>query len=354
MYKNERDVLVLSGNGTIKVQKDTIPEVTKGYVKIKVLCSLVSPGTELKGWDALAKQRTCPNLLPKPKKFGYSLSGVVEEVGEDVDRFSIGQRIAAIGAGFAIHSNYAVVPQNLCIELENEVSNEEGAYSMLLATALQAVRRADPSIGEYYAVSGLGIVGLLSAKLLQLSGCKVCGIDQHTERLEIAKKLGIKNTFLASDENINEKIQAFTNQEGLDGAVVAFGGQAQSAMDLLVNNTKLSPDLHHEGVIVTVGWPEFDYFGEIGKMNNIDLRRSSRTGCGYHDAEWEISKKDYPSVFVRWTTQRNLRLCLELVKNKEIDVNLLTTHKIKLVDAEKEIAALLDNSNKMLGVIFYN
>ncbi len=352
--KDERNVLVLNGDGTIKVQKDTIPEVTKGMVKIKVSCSLVSPGTELKGWDTLAKQRTNPTPLPQPKKFGYSLSGIVEEVGSDVDRFTKGQRIAAIGAGFAIHSNYAVVPQNLCIELEDEVSDEEGSYSMLLATALHAVRRADPSIGEYYAVSGLGIVGLLSAKLLQLSGCRVCGIDQHKERLEIAQKLGIENTFLASDEKINEKLQAFTNNEGLDGAVVAFGGQAQSAMDLLVNNTKLSPDLHHEGVIVTVGWPEFDYFGEIGKMNNIDLRRSSRTGCGYHDAQWEISKNDYPSVFVRWTTQRNLKLCLELVKNKKVDVNLLTTHRIALIDAEKEIASLLDESNKMLGVIFTN
>ncbi|MFI3256847.1 MAG: zinc-binding alcohol dehydrogenase, partial [Spirochaetales bacterium] len=318
----------------------------------QTVCSLVSPGTELKGWDNLSRQRKEPQLSENPRKFGYSMAGKVIEVGDEVTRFKVGQRVAAIGAGFAIHSDIVVVPQNLCIELPDEITFEEGSYSMLLATALHAVRRASPSFGEYYAVSGLGIVGLLSAKILQLAGCRVMGIDGHQERLDVAAQLGIETNFLCSDDKINEKIQQFTNNEGLDGAVVAFGGDAQKAMDVLVNNTKLSPDLHHEGTIVTVGWPEFDYFGEIGKMNNIDLRRSSRTGCGYHDEEWELSGKDYPSVFVRWTTQRNLFLCLELVKKKVIDVNVMTTHRIPLLEAENTIAGLLDESNKMLGVIF--
>ena len=345
---------VLHGDGTIRLQEECIPEVTHGMVLIKVACSLVSPGTELKGWDALAAQRKSPALLPEAKKFGYSVAGIVESSGDGVHRFQKGDRVAAIGAGFAIHSDFVVVPQNLCIKLPDAVTFDQGAYSMLLATALQAVRRAKPSFGEYWAVSGLGIVGLLTAQMLVRSGCRVAGIDPHPARRRIARKMGVELAVSPKDKGISMKLNEFTGNEGLDGAVVAFGGLAQDAMDLLVSSMKLSPDLHHEGTIVTVGWPEFDYYGEIGKMNNIDLRRSSRTGCGYHDAEWELSDRDYPPVFVRWTTQRNLALCLEYVEKKRINVDWMTTHHIPLRNVEAGIAEALDHSGDMLGVIFTN
>lgn len=345
---------VLHGDGTIKLQEEGIPEITNGMVLIKVACSLVSPGTEIKGWDALAAQRQKPVLLPAAKKFGYSVAGIVESFGEGVSKFNKGDRVAAIGAGFAIHSNFVVVPQNLCIKLSDALTFDQGAYAMLLATALQAVRRGKPSFGEYWAVSGLGIVGLLTAQMLVRSGCRVVGIDPHTKRQKIAKKMGVELVVSPKTKGVAEIIKGFTNNEGLDGAVVAFGGPAQDAMNLLVDSMKLSPDLHHEGTIVTVGWPEFDYFGEIGKMNNIDLRRSSRTGCGYHDAEWELSDKDYPSVFVRWTTQRNLALCLEYVEKKRINVDWMTTHRIPLKNVEVEIDEALNHSGDMLGVIFTN
>lgn len=227
-------------------------------------------------------------------------------MGKGVTRLKKGMRVAAIGAGYALHTNYALVPQNLCIEIPQNVSDDDASYAMLLATAMQAVRRADVSIGEYYIISGLGIVGLPSGKLLQLSGCFVAGIDQHQERVDLAKQWGFDDSYLVTDEKLDEKLDAFTCNEGFDGAVVAFGGPADQAMDTIVNHTRIQPDLHHTGTVVTVGWPKFTYDGEIGKMNNIDLRRSSRTGAGYHDAEWEVAGKDYPPVLVRWSTLRNL------------------------------------------------
>lgn len=355
MHVKNRKVAVLSGDGTIKLNEEAIPEVTKGKVLIKTTKSLVSPGTELKGWDALAAQKTTPQLLEKPKKFGYSLSGVVEEVGEGVSsRLKVGMRVAAIGAGFALHSDYTVVPQNLCIPILDDVTDEEASYSMLLATALQAVRRADPSIGEYYIISGLGIVGLLSGKLLQLNGCFVCGIDQHEERTKLAKEWGFDEALLDSDKDLDAKLDSFTYNEGFDGAVVAFGGQAETAMDTIVNHTRQCPDLHHTGTVVTVGWPKFTYNGEIGQMNNIDLRRSSRTGAGYHDDEWELADRDYPAVLVRWSTLRNLDLCMKLMSKKRIDVTALTTHHIPLKDVEKEIEKIIDHPENILGVLFEN
>ncbi|MGH4036521.1 MAG: zinc-dependent alcohol dehydrogenase [Sphaerochaeta sp.] len=354
MQAKNRIVATLKGDGKIRLIEEAIPEIKDGWVLIKTSKSLVSPGTELKGWDALAGQKTEPNLLPKPKKFGYSLSGVVQDMGHGVTRLKKGMRVAAIGAGYALHTNYALVPQNLCIEIPQNVSDDDASYAMLMATAMQAVRRADVSIGEYYIISGLGIVGLLSGKLLQMSGCFVAGIDQHQERVDLAKQWGFDDSFLVTDEKLDEKLDAFTYNEGFDGAIVAFGGPADQAMDTIVNHTRIQPDLHHTGTVVTVGWPKFTYDGEIGKMNNIDLRRSSRTGAGYHDAEWEISGKDYPPVLVRWSTLRNLDLCMKLLEKKKIDVSKLTTHHIPLKNVEMEIDKIIDHPEKILGVIFEN
>ena len=114
---------------------------------------------------------------------------------------------------------------------------------------------------------------------------------------------------------------------------------------------KLSPDGHHEGTIVTVGWPKFDYNGLIGNMNNIDLRRSSRTGPGYHDDQWEKGN-DYPSVFVRWSTRTNLQVCFEYLRRKMIDVKSLTTHRIPLENLDKEIPEILKAPDQILGVVF--
>ncbi|MFI3257116.1 MAG: hypothetical protein R3Y36_02330, partial [Spirochaetales bacterium] len=71
---NERNVLVLPGDGSIKVQQEAVPAVTRGTVKIQTVCSLVSPGTELKGWDNLSRQRKEPQLSENPRKFGYSMA----------------------------------------------------------------------------------------------------------------------------------------------------------------------------------------------------------------------------------------------------------------------------------------
>ena len=62
-------------------------------------------------------------------------------------------------------ADVAVVPHNLVFALPDALSYEQGAYAMLLATALQAVRRGDVELGSHVVVAGLGLVGQLTARL---------------------------------------------------------------------------------------------------------------------------------------------------------------------------------------------
>ena len=99
-------------------------------VKIRSFASLVSPGTELGGWKNLFAKRGQADSGDR-RKFGYSCAGIVEETGEGVTRLKKGDRVAAIGYGMALHSDWNVVPQNLCVRLPDGVSFEQGSYAML-------------------------------------------------------------------------------------------------------------------------------------------------------------------------------------------------------------------------------
>ena len=106
-----------------------------------------------------------------------------------------------------------------------------------------------------------------------------------------------------------------------------------------------SPDGHQMGQITVVGGASVDL---PATLRNVDMRRASRTGPGYHDEAWERGG-DYPPVFMRWTTQANLELCMRLIAEGKLDVDCLTTHRIPLERAEEEIAAIIDDPDEILG-----
>jgi len=345
----KRLVAVKSGDGSIRVVEENMPEMMKGSIMVRVEASLVSPGTELGGWLSFADQKKNPVPI-KERPFGYSNSGFVIEAAEGASEFKPGDRVACIGAGYALHTNYAVIPHNLCVPLPDNVSFDQGAYAMLFATAMHTLRRGEPEFGEYVCVAGLGIVGLLTARLYQLAGNYVLGWDKNPARVGLANRWGIES--VVDGDYGKEVTKKFTLNYGLDAAVLAFKGACDETVERLMECMKHTPDGHGMGRIMVVGWPDFQYgLGQIGGMNNIDIRRCSRTGPGYHDLQWEFGA-DYPPVFMRWTTKTNLVLCMRLISEGKIDIDSLTTHRIKLENVEKEIDKALEHPDSMLGVIF--
>lgn len=343
-----RMVAAVMGDGRIGLIEQPVPQLRPGAVLVEVRNSLVSPGTELGGWRGLSRQRERPRPDVKPTPFGYSNAGLVLEVGVGVEEFKPGDRVACIGAGYAQHTDYAVVPHHLCVALPTNVTFAQGAYAMLAATALQAVRRAEPQLGEYLAVVGLGIVGQLTARLLQLAGCFVIGWDTIAFRTEIAAGWGIDGVVVVGVEHEVSVTEAFTKSAGLDGAVFAFGGDGTKALASIREGLKRAPDGHRMGRIVIVGGVRLDYsFG----LTNADLREAARTGPGYHDEVWEYGSP-YPPVFMRWTTRTNLELVIRLISEGRLDVDCLTTHTIPLTEVEAGVSAIVGEPDRILGVVF--
>jgi len=345
----KRKVAAVCGDGRIRLVRQDVPPLRPGTVLVEVHASLVSPGTELGGWRGLAARRKSPDPDARPRPFGYSNAGIVLEAGEGMDEFKSGDRVACIGAGYALHTNLAVVPHNLCVALPDNVTFEQGAYAMLSATALHCMRRGTPEFGENTAIAGMGILGQLAGQFYRMAGNFVIGWDTIPRRLAIARVWGIDATVDVANEDTVAVTRAFTNGYGLDAAVVAFGGDGNSAVHDIRNSLRATPDGHTTGRIVVVGNASFNW--PFGAGSNADIRQAGRTGPGYHDEAWEFGAP-YPPVVMRWTTRTNLELCMRLIGERRLNVDCVTTHTMPLAEVEDGIEAAIGKPDEMLGVVF--
>src|SRR6201998_4358070 len=203
-------------SGDLAVLDVPAPTCRPGGVLVRSLYSLISTGTEMmKVTEAsmsmvgMARARPDPvkkvvdqvqqqglvttykkvvNKLDSYTPLGYSLCGVVTEVGRGAEEFRVGQLVAAAGNEFALHAEYNWIPVNLCAPVPRGVSPDHAAFSTVGAIAMHGVRRAETQLGDTACVIGLGLVGQLVVRLLIASGIRVTGLDVLEERCRAAEK----------------------------------------------------------------------------------------------------------------------------------------------------------------------
>ncbi|MGD8622074.1 MAG: hypothetical protein PVH60_08980, partial [Anaerolineales bacterium] len=195
-----------------------VPSAQPGMALVKTAASLVSVGTEralveFAGKSLLGKARSRPDLvrqviekvqregllttyeavqnrLDQPMPLGYASAGTIVEVGEGLEGFQVGDRVACAGGGFAVHAEYAFVPSNLLAKLPDEVNFAEGAVTTLGAIALHGFRLGEVGVRDRVAVIGLGLLGLLAAMIARAGGCAVLAVDVDPKRVKRARSLG--------------------------------------------------------------------------------------------------------------------------------------------------------------------
>src|SRR6476659_5445415 len=181
-----RQILQHLATGEVELAEVPCPLVKPGHVLLRTTRSLISPGTERMLLDfgkagliekarqqpdkvraVLDKVRTdgmIPTLkavrhkLDQPLPLGYCNVGEVLETGAGVSGFQIGDRLACNGK----HAEVVSVPVNLCARVPDDVSDENAAFTVVGAIALQGVRLLQPTMGETIIVTGLGLIGQLA------------------------------------------------------------------------------------------------------------------------------------------------------------------------------------------------
>jgi threonine dehydrogenase-like Zn-dependent dehydrogenase len=169
--------------------------------------------------------------LDTPIPLGYSSCGVVSEVGSGVNDFSIGDRVACAGFGYACHAERIFVPGNLAVPLPESVSFEEGAFVTLGAIALWGVRQSGPALGECVTVIGLGLLGQLTIQILKACGCKVIAGDIDQRRLTEASRFAVDLLIDLNDSHAKQAVRQFTDFRGADAVIITAATSSNQPLE---------------------------------------------------------------------------------------------------------------------------
>ncbi|HMD89431.1 MAG TPA: bi-domain-containing oxidoreductase [Anaerolineaceae bacterium] len=328
------------------------PLVRPGTALIQTAVSLVSAGTErmvveFAEKNLLDKARSRPDLvrqildkagregilptieatfnrLDQPMTLGYSSAGTVMAVGEGLKGFNINDRVACAGGGYAVHAEYAIVPQNLLAVLPPQVDFELASFATLGAIAMHGFRLAHPQIGERVAIIGMGLLGLLAANIVRAAGCPLLGIDLNAGRVQMAKQMGFE-CILPGEADSTGRV--FTHGRGFDIVLICADTHTNDPIELA---GVLARD---RGQVVAVGAVGLNIPRKIYYEKEINFQVSRSYGPGRYDSNYEDKGLDYPLGFVRWTEGRNLEAFVELLANHQVNVKPLITHRFPIDQA---------------------
>jgi predicted dehydrogenase/threonine dehydrogenase-like Zn-dependent dehydrogenase len=364
-------------NGKVIAEEIAPPVVSDYTVLIQTAFSCISGGTEL---TALEKSSgtMVGKAIDQPEKLamalsyfrkkgllkltakitqsknklvtiGYSCAGQVLAVGKEVKYIKVGDWVAAAGAAYAQHAEYIIVPENLCIKIPAGLELKKAATVAMGGIALHGVRRAGLQTGEYAVVIGCGVLGLLTLRLLNLSGVRTAAIDIDAGKLAFAGDMGAELTVNPTYENQLLEINNWTESHGADAVIITASATRMDIMTNAANMTK------RKGKVILVGMAGNNYQRDVFYSKEIDLLISTSYGPGRYDAGYEEKGVDYPYSYVRWTQNRNMAEYLRLLKVGAINLDHLISGSFEIHRVREAFSFLQNHRPKPLMVLLeYN
>ncbi|MCX5536506.1 bi-domain-containing oxidoreductase [Streptomyces sp. NBC_00006] len=361
-------------SGELAVLDVPVPGCKPGGVLVRTSYSLISTGTELMkvseaGMSMVGKARSRPDQVAKVMQsvasnglpatyrkvmgkldsytpLGYSLCGVVEQVGAGIDDVAVGDVVACAGNEHALHAELNWVPKNLYARVPDGLAPRHAAFGTVGSIALQGVRQGEPQLGEVALVIGLGLIGQLVVQLLAASGVRVVGADPDPVRCELAERVGAAACGDPESAAVETAVAELTGGHGVDQVYLAAGGGSNQPVELAA---RLCRD---RGRVVDIGKCRLDLPWNAYYEKELDVRFSRSYGPGRYDPSYELEGRDYPIGYVRWTERRNLACFLDLLALGRVDVEPLVSHVADFDDAVETYQSLKDGELKAVAVLF--
>lgn len=366
----------LSGKGEVEVFDVPIPGRIPNAALVKTAFSLISTGTEGSavssrgGWlgvleKAVQSQNRIHQIWSMAKNdgigsaweavhrklndyvpIGYSCAGQVVEINGSESSIKPGDFVACMGAGFANHSEYVVVPTNLISVIPREVSCEEAAFGAIASIAIQGIRRLELSPGEWVGILGLGLIGQITAQLLTAMGYRCVGLDLLPQRAAKAKELaGIDDAWSIDSGDSLGRALSLTNGNGLDGMIICASSKSSHPVNLAFDLCR------KRGRVSLVGDIGLELAREKMYQKELELRMSTSYGPGRYDEKYEVRGQDYPLPYVRWTEGRNLGFVLDLLCREKIRFRPLISNVFPVDRAKEGYAQIKKGDPDTYGVL---
>ena len=298
-------IAVLTAPKEFQFEEESLPTLQPDEVLVQVAACGVCT-SELDMWEGKAGGHMYPRYP------GHEVSGVVADVGKDVQGLAPGDRVAvwSPGRGFA---EYVIVKSKYCFpagDLPLDLALAEP-----LACAVNTVELANISLSDDVVIIGGGFMGNLVQKLVALQGPRhLIVADTRPDALERALKLGATHVVNPSQESLPEAVRALTNGQGADVSFEVVG--AQTPLNLLGDVTRMS------GKAVIVGFHQ-------GEPRQIPL--------GYWN--WMAFQILNAHFREETTILRGMRIGMRLLTSGRLTLADLVTHRFQLSDINKAFLA---------------
>lgn len=365
-----KQVMQKLSDGTTDLVTAPAPLGRAGYLLIDTTISLISIGTERmlvnfgrSGFISKARQQpekvkqvldkvrtdglmttvdAVRSKLGQPIPLGYSNVGIVHE--SRVKGFNVGDRVVSNGP----HADIVCVPGNLCAKIPDSVSDETAAFTVVASIGLQGMRLANPTLGEAFVVTGVGLIGLLTVQMLRAQGCRVLAIDFDAAKLALAKQFGAETCNLGAGEDPVQAGMVFSRGGGVDGVIITASTKSS---DPVIQAARMC---RTRGRIVLVGVTGL----ELNRADFYEKELSFQVSCSYgpgrYDPNYEEGGQDYPLGFVRWTEQRNFQAVLDLMASGLIDTTSLVSHRLDFEEAPRAYDVVSEDSAALGIVLTYD
>jgi predicted dehydrogenase/threonine dehydrogenase-like Zn-dependent dehydrogenase len=363
-----KQVLQDMSKGATYIAEAPAPSASRNTLLIHSTMSLISAGTERMLVDfgrasyiekarqqpekvrmVIDKMRTdglmttveaVQSKLAQPLPLGYCNVGVVVEAGSGVTGFKAGDRVVSNGP----HADVVRVGKNLCARISDEVDDESAAFVVVASIGLQGIRLAQPTLGETFVVTGVGLIGLLTVQMLRAQGCRVLAIDFDESKLELARRFGAEICNPGQGQDPVAVGLAFSRGNGVDGVIITASTKSN---DPVTQAARMS---RKRGRIVLVGVTGLELNRADFYAKELSFQVSCSYGPGRYDPVYEEKGQDYPLGFVRWTEQRNFEAILDMLATGQLDVKPLITSSFEFEKAP-EAYRQLTNDKSGLGIL---
>ncbi len=259
--------LILEAYNHLVYKEVEDPVIQDDEVLVQIKSSGIC-GSDVHGMDGSTGRRIPPIIM------GHEASGVIVEVGSEVETWKAGDRVTFDSTIYKLDDWYtrkgmynlsdnrmvlgvspgeyrrqgtfaelAAIPQHILYRIPEKVTFDQAAMVEPAAVALHAVELTPVAVADTAVVVGAGMVGLFVIQALKAKGCReVIAVDIDADRLALAKKLGAAHGCLPEELQAGDVIKEMTDGRGADIGfeVVGLTQTIQTAIQTLRRGATLT------------------------------------------------------------------------------------------------------------------
>ena len=226
--------IVFVRQNTAELLEEEVRLPGPGEVLVKLCVSTISSGTEranLCGNKSVAWNRPEEKEAVFPRRVGYSSAGIVEQVGEGVEKIKAGDRVAL---SWSSYNEYMTIAASNVYKIE-KLSFEEASMFHIATFPMAAIRKCRLEMGESAIVMGMGILGIMAVQLLKAAGAApIIAVDPDPAKREKARACGADFAFDPYGEQFAERVKSLTDGGANVGIeVTGIGAGLEGILDCM-------------------------------------------------------------------------------------------------------------------------